>query len=382
MIRTYLIFTLLLINQLTAVEYSRVVSPGNTVNVNDTIWVMVEIRNEHPDTLKGLVYSEQIPFNVLIIQKDVTLNDNNFNDFVFEVGELSEVANNHIPYRWVFQEPGNFSSPGYLLTNDVVTFTFGITIDVDTSFSLNHDAWYGGLYYNTSYTSVFGYDSINIVTLNFEKPINAIPSAVDDEATTDEDSSVVIDLLFNDSDEDGSLDPSAVNVVRNPTRGSISDPSSVDGSIRYTPFPDYYGVDSLSYTVNDDLGATSNEAEVHITINSVNDPPVARNDSQGLREDEEVVIDILANDSDIDGSIEPSSVNLLVNPQHGNITYINTMNGNVTYLPTPGYTGDDYFIYSVADNNDARSDSAIVDLTITEQENTNPFAPEGLKILK
>src|SRR6185295_2515705 len=108
-------------------------------------------------------------------------------------------------------------------------------------------------------------------------PVNQAPSAAGDGATTNEDQATVIDVLINDSD-DGSLDPASVTVTSAPTNGGTS-VHTITGAITYNPSLNFHGSDSFSYTVKDTLGATSNQATVNVTVNSVNDAPFADNDS-------------------------------------------------------------------------------------------------------
>ncbi|WP_414734161.1 Ig-like domain-containing protein, partial [Crocosphaera watsonii] len=49
--------------------------------------------------------------------------------------------------------------------------------------------------------------------------------------------------------------------------------------LTYTPNNNYNGEDSFTYTVEDEEGLVSNEATVNITVNAVNDAPVANNDT-------------------------------------------------------------------------------------------------------
>jgi len=101
--------------------------------------------------------------------------------------------------------------------------------------------------------------------------INRAPDAVDDTAVTTEDNPVTIYVLTNDSDLDG--DSLTVDSITPPDHGTILT-IQTDGLINYEPNPDYYGQDSFTYTVSDGNGGTDS-ATVNITINSVNDAPVA-----------------------------------------------------------------------------------------------------------
>ncbi len=94
--------------------------------------------------------------------------------------------------------------------------------------------------------------------------VNASPVAVDDSATTLEDTPVTIDVTVNDTDSDGTIDVTTVVVTGGPTNGSIV--NNGDGTITYTPNPAYSGPDTFTYTVDDNSGATSNQATVTITV--------------------------------------------------------------------------------------------------------------------
>jgi hypothetical protein len=74
------------------------------------------------------------------------------------------------------------------------------------------------------------------------------------------------------------------------------------------------GTDSFTYTVNDNNGATSNTATVNLTINSVNDAPVANNDNITTNEDTPVTIPVLDNDTDVDGTLDKTSIAIATNP--------------------------------------------------------------------
>lgn len=92
-------------------------------------------------------------------------------------------------------------------------------------------------------------------------PPNVPPVAVDDEANLAGNDSVDVNLTQNDSDPDGTVDPSTVQVVVPPRHGSVTVSSGVATYTRSSSFEDK---DSFSYTVNDDGGATSNVAKVTI----------------------------------------------------------------------------------------------------------------------
>ncbi|WP_425155497.1 Ig-like domain-containing protein [Candidatus Palauibacter sp.] len=100
-------------------------------------------------------------------------------------------------------------------------------------------------------------------------PVNDAPVAEDDAAETDEDTPVEIAVLANDTDKDG--DELSVESATDPDHGTVT--VNADGSITYTPDPDYFGEDTFEYTMTD--GETTATAAVRVRTYGVNDPPIA-----------------------------------------------------------------------------------------------------------
>ncbi|MEA1999982.1 MAG: Ig-like domain-containing protein [Euryarchaeota archaeon] len=90
------------------------------------------------------------------------------------------------------------------------------------------------------------------------------PVANNDSATTDENTAVTVDVVANDTDNDGRVDPTSVAISVWPSHGMAD--NNLDGTITYTPDTGYLGADSLTYTVDDNNGTTSNVAMVEITV--------------------------------------------------------------------------------------------------------------------
>ena len=100
--------------------------------------------------------------------------------------------------------------------------------------------------------------------------VNEAPEAVDDEATTDEDRAITVDVLANDTDADG--DGLRVESVSTAAHGITSIASS--GGVIYTPTANYHGPDRFTYVITDPAGETASAA-VEVTVLSVNDAPAA-----------------------------------------------------------------------------------------------------------
>ncbi|WP_425365349.1 PKD domain-containing protein [Gloeothece verrucosa] len=109
----------------------------------------------------------------------------------------------------------------------------------------------------------------NVVILS-EGDQQVPPVANSDTSTTLQAAPVVINVLANDTDEDGTIDPTFVQIGQAPTNGNVS--LNPDGSFTYTPNGGFVGTDSFSYSVGDDQGIRSNETTVTVTVN--NAPPV------------------------------------------------------------------------------------------------------------
>ena len=94
---------------------------------------------------------------------------------------------------------------------------------------------------------------------------------------------------------------------------------------------------------------------------------------EGKTKGEPVVIDILANDTDEDGKIDPTTVVITTPPEHGTVD-VDPVTGKVTYTPKPGYSGPDSFEYTVKDNDGQPSNPAKVILDVTTKPNTTESA--------
>ncbi len=199
--------------------------------------------------------------------------------------------------------------------------------------------------------------------------VNDAPVASDDSVTTDEDTAVDVDLLTNDSDVDGTVDATTVAVVTNPTSGSVGiDP--VTGVATYTPAANSNGSDSFTYVVQDDGNATSNTATVTVTVNSVNDAPVAADDVATVQEDSPYTINVLGNDSDVDGSLQSNTLELLSTPSNGSAV---VSGGQISYTPGAEYSGADSLSYRVQDDLGEWSNAASVSITV-QAVNDAPLA--------
>src|SRR5690606_31213334 len=145
-----------------------------------------------------------------------------------------------------------------------------------------------------------------------------------------------------------------------------------DGLVTFTPNLNFNGTATTTYRVNDNLNVTSNTATISVTVNVVNDPPVAQSDAKTTNEDVATTINILANDTDVDNSILPSSVDLdPLTPLVQNTmvktegTWSVSAEGIVSFSPTANFFGTALLTYTVNDNVGAKSNVATITVTVT-----------------
>ena len=149
-------------------------------------------------------------------------------------------------------------------------------------------------------------------------------------------------------------------------------------SVTYQPNANFNGADSFKFKVTDSGDpsgcsaappacsddVSSDEVTVPITVNPVNDAPVAVNDSYTATEDTALTVPtpgVLANDTDVDAG-DASGAILVTGPAHGTLAL--NANGSFTYTPAANYNGADSFTYK-ANDGDADSNVATVSLTVT-----------------
>jgi hypothetical protein len=192
---------------------------------------------------------------------------------------------------------------------------------------------------------------------------NRPPVAVDDSATTAEDIAVNVNVLANDSDADGDTLTVSGYQTASAQGGTVSCTSA--GVCTYTPPANFNGADTFTYTASDGKGG-SDSATVAITVNPVNDPPVAVDDTATTDEDSSVEVGVLANDSDPDGDTLTISAYQAVSNYGGTVSC--TSGGACTYTPRVGFDGIDTFTYTVSDGSGG---SATATVTVT----VNPVAP-------
>ena len=188
-----------------------------------------------------------------------------------------------------------------------------------------------------------GHSSSNLATVSIlVEPAGGAPVGADDRYSIDEDETLFVEasgVLANDADPDG--DPLTAVLVDGPAHGMVK--LGYDGSFEYTPNPDFHGNDGFTYLPNDGQ-LDGNLATVSITVEPVNDAPVATDDSYSTGEDETLLVEatgVLTNDADPEG--DPLTAILVDGPTHGTLTLAE--DGSFEYTPNPDFHDNDGFTY-------------------------------------
>ena len=127
-----------------------------------------------------------------------------------------------------------------------------------------------------------------------------------------------------------------------------------NGTIDYTPNPNFFGMDTFTYTLADASGRTST-ATVTVTVLNVQDPPVANADSGSTPEDTTLPnINILSNDSDPDNDTLTVTTAVAANG-----TVVINADGSIDYTPNPNFNGIDTVNYTISDGNGGTASSTV-----------------------
>ncbi|MDF4932111.1 tandem-95 repeat protein, partial [Vibrio parahaemolyticus] len=188
-------------------------------------------------------------------------------------------------------------------------------------------------------------------TVNFT--VAPVADIVADKATVVEDTPTIIKVLGNDTFEgDGKV--VSLDANNGPANGTVS--VNPDGSVTYTPNDNYVGKDTFTYIVTS--GGVSESTTVEVNVTPVNDAPVAKDDIATTQEDTAVTIDVLSNDTDVDGD-KLSIQSATVPEAQGKVEIVD---GKLVFTPAENFNGHAEITYTVTDGQ--LTDEAKVTVTV------------------
>ena len=199
-------------------------------------------------------------------------------------------------------------------------------------------------------------DDLTPTTINNPPVLTGVPETV----TVNERVLYTFDADATDRDND----PLTFSLVGAPPGASI-DPST--GVFSWTP-TEAQGPGVYQFTVRVSDGITDTDASITITVNEVNEPPVAVNDTYATNEDTQLnvlnVNGVLVNDTDPDLPAQVLTAVLVTPPANASAFTLNP-DGSFTYTPRGDFYGQDTFTYLARDNGTPPADSNVATVTIT-----------------
>ncbi len=258
---------------------------------------------------------------------------------------LSSASNKTATVQWATQDDTATAGSDYATNSGVLTFEAGeaqktVSISVLGDHLVETDETFLVVLTNPVNSSLA--DTTGFATIRND---DHAPVAVDDATLVNEDDSIAIAVLNNDTDADGDILSVESVVAETATRGKVT--LEAGGVVRYVPEANFAGTAAFSYRVTDNRNGIAT-ARVFITVRAVNDTPVALDNVAATREDTiltQSAPGVLDNDTDIDG--DALTARLEERPQHGILTL--EANGQWSYSPSPNYHGTDSWTYKVVD---------------------------------
>ena len=218
----------------------------------------------------------------------------------------------------------------------------------------------------------------NLLHVTIVQPVNAVDDAfpVSPNEIFEDGGAVNLNVLANDFQGTNSTGTLALEptLLTQPTNGAVA---IVGSQIRYTPNANFWGTDTFTYGAKDGSDNTDT-ATVTVTVTSVNDPPVATNDTATVEEDSVAnVINVLGNDNGGPANEDQTlTIEVVSQPQHGAVTLVNS-NTLVQYTPVGNYFGPDSFTYRAVDSLGAKSEVKTVSITVTNKNDADPAERSG-----
>lgn len=196
------------------------------------------------------------------------------------------------------------------------------------------------------------------VTVSVAEPARVAPQANDDLASIIVGATSVISPLANDSDPDGPTSALVLETVGAPSSGAVT-ATQTGNQIRITG--NQVGTATIRYVVRDGDGQTSSAIITVAVQPPPNTAPNAQNDTASTQQGSAVSIDVLANDTDVDGGVLALAPAVSVAPPGAGSAAVS--GGSIVFTPAASFTGTANLGYTVRDAG-GLSDTATVVVTV------------------
>ena len=307
-------------------------------------------------------------FNGIVIEGTNVSGDNNIT-FNIEVKDHTPVANDQnltIIKNKTFRGSLNATDAD---ANDTLVYKLVSNTDLNGTVDINSST---GAF---TYVPISGFEgsnsftykvvdennvSSNITTVNMDvKARIIVVTATDDLRSIAEDTNTTIDVLANDNakytDDNSTATGTIVSAVSTPSHGSAT---IVSNTIQYIPDANYNGNDSFTYTAQS-ISGSNDSATVTVTVTPVDDAPVAVDDTAvTIDKMTPVTINVLANDTDIDG--DTLSISSVGSVSKGSVSI---KSGGIQYTPNGIDSGTFSFSYTISDGH-GKTDTANVQVIV------------------
>ncbi len=212
--------------------------------------------------------------------------------------------------------------------------------------------------------------NFSVAIVNVNEPLTNVvltDTSIDDGADTTSGPVTVGTLLVVDPDAPGAFAPYTFSLVAG-AGGADNGSFQITGDalqVKQGVLLNHSAKSTLSLRVRATDGENSFTKVLSVQVTDGNKPPIAQDNSYNTQVDKPVTIpvnELLANDGDPDGVVDPSSITIV-----GNVNGTAVLSeGVVTFTPDSGFLGDASFAYTISDNEGGVSQPATVTIHVIE----------------
>ncbi|GAB2932089.1 hypothetical protein GCM10027280_19750 [Micromonospora polyrhachis] len=347
------------------------VGGGSKVNPGDALEYTIVVNSTGSENATGVQVVNSLPAGASYIPGSLSINGVARTDAAGDDTARLDTANNRLVFN--LGTGATATAGGSMAPNTQSTLRFRLRVNDPTPVGLiisdQATITYGSPTSSTTYTDLTDDVGAPGATDPTRVDVNDAPVAAPATVGTGEDTPLTINLPTYVGDPDG--DALAFTVTQPPAgQGSIA--CTTAGACTYTPPANYNGQTSLDYTATDP-GGRSSGSTITITVTPVNDPPVAAPDTATTISGAMVVVDVLANDTDIDGdrlTVVPASGTT----SHGSYSCTATA---CSYTSATSFVGTDSFTYLATDPGNGTSTGTVTITVVAGPTGLSILAPEA-----